>query len=144
VVLRDGDPDGPPVIALCLASAPGDLERLMRGTRFAWSLTRTAPLADLFERTFLWTDRMVRDVALLEAAVPKFVSPMWHPAGTARMGPASDPMAVVDEHCRVHQVEGLRVVDASVMPSVPRAAPNLTCIVIAERAAEWMDSAEAG
>jgi choline dehydrogenase len=144
VVLRDGDPDGPPVIALCLASAPGDLERLMRGTRFAWSLTRTAPLADLFERTFLWTDRMVRDAALLEAAVPKFVSPMWHPAGTARMGPASDPMAVVDEHCRVHQVEGLRVVDASVMPSVPRAAPNLTCIVIAERAAEWMDSAEAG
>jgi len=144
VGLREGEPDGRPIIALRLATAPADVERLMRGTRFAWSLTRTAPLADLLERTFVWTDRMVQDAALLEAAVPRFVSPMWHPAGTARMGPAGDAMAVVDEHCRVHQVEGLRVVDASVMPSVPRATPNLTCIVIAERAAEWMDSAEPG
>jgi choline dehydrogenase len=44
----------------------------------------------------------------------------------------------------VHGVAGLRVVDASVMPSIPRGTPNLTCMVIAERAAEWMDTPEAG
>jgi choline dehydrogenase len=144
VALGDGDPDGPPVITLRLASAPEDVERLMSGTRVAWSLVRTAPLADLLERTFVWTDRMVRDDKLLRAAIPRFVSPMWHAAGTARMGPASDRMAVVDEHCRVYGVAGLRVVDASVMPSIPRGTPNLTCIVIAERAAEWMSSPEQG
>ncbi|KAA2265767.1 glucose-methanol-choline oxidoreductase [Solihabitans fulvus] len=144
VALRAGDPDGPPVIELRLASTQRDVDLLMRGTRFAWSLIRAAPLADLLDRTFVWTDRMVRDDALLASAVPRFVSPMWHPAGTARMGPAGDPLTVVDERCRVRQVEGLRVVDASVMPSAPRATPNLTCIVIAERAAAWMDASEAG
>jgi choline dehydrogenase len=144
VELRAGDPDGPPVITLRLASAPEDVQRLMGGTRFAWSLVRTAPLADLLARTFVWTDRMVSDDKLLKAAIPRFVSPMWHAVGTARMGPAGDRMAVVDEHCRVHGVAGLRVVDASVMPSIPRGTPNLTCMVIAERAAEWMDTPEAG
>jgi choline dehydrogenase len=136
---RPDDPDGPPAITLRLASAPDDVDRLMRATRFAWSVVRASPLADLFERTYVWTDRLVHDDALLRAAVPRFVAPMWHAAGTARMGSAGDAGAVVDERCRVYGVEGLRVVDASVMPSMPRGTPNLTCIVIAERAAEWMD-----
>jgi choline dehydrogenase len=54
------------------------------------------------------------------------------------MGPAGDPGAVVDERLRVHGVTGLRVVDASVLPSAPRATPNLTCMMVAERAAAWM------
>jgi choline dehydrogenase len=143
VQVHPGRPDGPPVITLNLASAPADVQRLMSATRLAWAMTRTSPFADLLERTLLWTERMVADAGLLAAAVPRFVSPMWHPAGTARMGPASDPDAVVDEYCRVHDVTGLRVVDASVMPTLPRATPNLTCIMIAERAAEWMDSSSA-
>ena len=47
-------------------------------------------------------------------------------------------MAVVDESFRVHQVENLRVVDASAMPTIPRSTMNMTCIMMAERAAEWM------
>jgi choline dehydrogenase-like flavoprotein len=54
------------------------------------------------------------------------------------MGPASDPEAVVDNECRVRGVEGLRVVDASVMPTIPRANTNLTCIMIGERVAAFM------
>lgn len=61
-----------------------------------------------------------------------------HPVGTARMGPDGDPGAVVDQHCRVRGVSNLRVVDASVMPTIPRANTNLTCLMIGERAAGWM------
>jgi choline dehydrogenase len=64
----------------------------------------------------------------------------FHPVGTARMGLATDPGAVVDQHGRVHGVDNLRVVDASVMPDIPRANTNLTCIMIGERVAEWMQA----
>jgi choline dehydrogenase len=54
------------------------------------------------------------------------------------MGPASDPGAVVDQYCRVHGLEGLRVIDASVMPDVVRANTNATTVMIAERVADWI------
>ena len=54
------------------------------------------------------------------------------------MGPNSDPLAVVDQYCRVHGIEGLRVADASVMPDVIRANTNATTIMIGERVADWM------
>jgi choline dehydrogenase len=63
---------------------------------------------------------------------------IYHPVGTAKMGPDSDKEAVVDQYCRVRGVEGLRVVDASVMPNIVRANTNLTCIMIGEHVAEWM------
>ena len=52
------------------------------------------------------------------------------------MGPSSDPMAVVDQYCKVHGIEGLRVVDASIMPDVVRANTNASTIMIGERAAD--------
>jgi 5-(hydroxymethyl)furfural/furfural oxidase len=63
---------------------------------------------------------------------------MFHPSCTCRMGPAGDPGCVVDEECRLTEIEGLRVVDASVMPRVPSANTNVPTIMIAERAAEMM------
>jgi choline dehydrogenase len=54
------------------------------------------------------------------------------------MGLADDPMAVVDQHCQVRAVQNLHVVDASVMPTIPRANINLTCIMIGEHVADWM------
>ena len=63
---------------------------------------------------------------------------IFHPVGTAKMGPASDPNAVVDARLRVHGVRGLRVVDASVMPTITSGNTNSPTLMIAERAAEWM------
>ena len=63
---------------------------------------------------------------------------IFHPVGTAKMGPAADPMAVVDSHLRVHGVQGLRVVDASVMPTITSGNTNSPTLMIAERAAEWI------
>ena len=59
--------------------------------------------------------------------------PYWHAVGTCRIG--TDPAAVVDPQLRVHGIEGLRVADASVMPSIPGANTNATVLAIAERAA---------
>ncbi len=66
------------------------------------------------------------------------VTTTQHISGTCKMGPSSDPMAVVDQYCRVYGLEGLRVADASAMPDVIRANTNATTIMIAERVAEFM------
>ena len=63
---------------------------------------------------------------------------IFHPVGTAQMGRASDPYAVVDSHLRVHGVRGLRVVDASVMPSITSGNTNSPTLMIAEKAARWI------
>ena len=74
----------------------------------------------------------------LAAYVRATVSTQFHPCGTARMGPAGDPTAVLDQHCRVRAIHNLRVVDASIMPAIPRANINLTCIMIGEHVSDWM------
>ena len=63
---------------------------------------------------------------------------IFHPVGTAKMGPRADPMAVVDARLRVHGVQRLRVVDASVMPRITSGNTNSPTLMIAERAAEWI------
>ena len=76
--------------------------------------------------------------AAIAAYVHATVTTQFHPCGTARMGPANDPMAVVDQHGRLRDIENLHVADASIMPTIPRANINLTCIMIAERLADWI------
>ncbi len=61
-----------------------------------------------------------------------------HISGTCKMGPSSDSMAVVNQYGHVHGLEGLRVIDASVMPDVIRANTNATTIMIAERVSDWI------
>jgi choline dehydrogenase len=63
---------------------------------------------------------------------------IFHPVGTAKMGPSRDPMAVVDARLRVHGVAGLRVVDASIMPTITSGNTNSPTLMIAERAAQWI------
>ncbi len=63
---------------------------------------------------------------------------IFHPVGTAKMGPASDPRAVVDARLRIHGVPGLRIADASVMPTITSGNTNAPTLMIAERAAEWL------
>ncbi len=65
-----------------------------------------------------------------------------HISGTCKMGPSSDPLAVVDQHGRVQGMEGLRVVDASVMPDCIRANTNVTTMMIGERMSDFIKNRE--
>ena len=76
---------------------------------------------------------LLQDTRALEQFIRSKVHGIWHASGTCRMGAASDPEAVVDPHGRVIGVKGLRVVDASVMPWIPRANTNLPTMMIAEK-----------
>jgi 5-(hydroxymethyl)furfural/furfural oxidase len=71
-------------------------------------------------------------------ALLDFIMPVFHPTGSCRMGRADDPDAVIDPHCRVRGVNGLRVIDASVMPAIPRANTCFPTMAVAERAADLM------
>jgi choline dehydrogenase len=68
----------------------------------------------------------------------RFAGSGYHPCGTVKMGPAGDPLAVVNQHGCAHALAQLVVADASIMPGVPRANTNLTCIMIGEMVGEWL------
>jgi choline dehydrogenase-like flavoprotein len=78
----------------------------------------------------------------LRAYILGTVGSYWHPAGTCRMGPDTDPDAVVDPQLRVRGVTGLRVVDASVIPVIPNGPLNATVLAIAEKAASLITGRE--
>ncbi|WP_017579000.1 GMC family oxidoreductase [Nocardiopsis valliformis] len=136
VFAESADPDSSPVIELGLGTVEADVDRLMYGVRRAWGLLRAPDIGDRLERTQFWTDRMIDNEVVLRNGVRNIMNPGWHAAGSARMGPASDPMSVVDQRGRVHGLVGLRVVDASVFPSVPSVPTNLTTLMLAERIAD--------
>ncbi|MER9169295.1 GMC family oxidoreductase N-terminal domain-containing protein [Mesorhizobium australicum] len=81
---------------------------------------------------------LLSDDAALTEFVRRHVGGTWHPSGTCRMGPSADPMAVTSATGRVHGVQGLRVCDASLMPSIPCANTNIPTIMIAERIADFI------
>jgi choline dehydrogenase len=138
VSLRSGNPDVPPAIDLNYLDDPEDLRRMSDGVRLAWRLMHDGHFAPMLNEIVNLTEDVVNSDAALEAFVRDNCTTIFHPVGTAKMGPDSDKDAVVDQYCRVRGVEGLRVVDASVMPNIVRANTNLTCIMIGERVADWM------
>lgn len=83
-----------------------------------------------------WIGNARQRQALTDDEILSAVAPMGHVTSTCSMGRPDNPMAVVDKNCRVYGVDNLRVVDASIMPSVPSANTNLTTIMVAERASE--------
>ncbi len=78
------------------------------------------------------------DDEALKALIRKFAGSGYHPSATVKMGPATDPMAVVGQHGGCHFQDGLVVADASILPFVPRANTNLSAILVGEMVGEWL------
>jgi choline dehydrogenase len=136
--LASTDPRVQPRIQLNFAANPQDVHRLVEGVRLAWHIAHQPEIARHVHHVALLSEQTVGSDTALAAYVRATVSTQFHPCGTAPMGPREDAMAVVDQYCRLRTIPNLRVVDASVMPTIPRANINLTCIMIGEHVADWM------
>jgi choline dehydrogenase len=101
-------------------------------------LLRTRSFAPLVGARSTLADDVLADDAALDRWVRVHLTTAIHLCGTARMGPPADPGAVVDQELRVRGVEGLRVVDTSVMPQVTSRGPAATAVMLGERAAALM------
>jgi len=122
-------------------SDPAEVEACCDGVEIAQRLLAVRPLADMIE--VINREPMGRDRDEFRALVKERIRTTFHPSSTCRMGPASDPGAVVDHAGRVHGVEGLRVVDASVFPASPRANIHFTTVAVAEKLADAFRSGTA-
>ncbi|MEQ1716854.1 MAG: GMC oxidoreductase, partial [Hyphomicrobium sp.] len=100
------------------------------------------PLEPFYEREDVPGPHVQSDDELLGAAKERGTS-TFHPSGTCRMGPVSDPATVVDDHLRVHGFEGLRPVDASLMPTMLSANPNAATMTLADKASDMIRGREA-
>lgn len=128
VRLRSSDPFASPRIAYDFLTHPADLPTLMEGARRALDVARQSPLDD-FRGEPIGPAKIESD-ADLEAWIRKTAITAHHPCGTCAIS------SVVDEELRVHGLQGLRVVDASVMPTIVSAHINATVLMIAERASD--------
>lgn len=133
VALRSADPRDKPRIATNILGTDGDLATARRGVRLARRIYATAPQAGLIDHE-ISPGREVESDADLNAYIRARAGVTQHPVGTCTMGVGAD--AVLDPQLRVRGLRGLRVIDASVMPTVPGGNTNAAVIMIAERAAD--------
>lgn len=137
VRIRSADPFEPPAINPNYLDKESDRQVLLKGMKLARSLLRSDPLKPYYDFETFPGPKVQTDEELLEAAKARGTT-TFHPAGTCRMGPETDPTAVVDDQLRVHGMEGLRVVDASIMPMMLSANLNAGTLMIADKASDMI------
>ena len=139
VRLRSQNAGDPILLEAGFLTAREDLDTLIRGVKLARKIMRQPALQAVVSAELLPSDRAEISDAEIEAHIRNFAKTVYHPSGTCKMG--TDPLAVVDPQLRVHGVRGLRVCDASVMPSLISGNTNAPTIMIAERCAEFIQQA---
>ena len=115
-----------------------DRERMREAVRTCVRIFGRQGFQEIIEERISPTDTDLESDARLDEWLDRNIGVAGHSCGTCKMGPALDPAAVVDQYCRVYGLEGLRVIDASVMPEITRANTNATTIMIAERVADFI------
>ncbi|KQT13162.1 GMC family oxidoreductase [Ramlibacter sp. Leaf400] len=141
VCIRSADPHAAPAIAPNYLSTPEDRKVAADSLRMARRIVAQPALGGYGPTEYLPGARYQSDEELARLA-GDIATTIFHPVGTARMGREGDPTAVVDPHLRVMGVKGLRVVDASVMPTITSGNTNSPTLMIAEKAARWIGSGE--
>jgi choline dehydrogenase len=141
--LRSANPADLPLVDPNYLADGRDLQNLIEGMRIARELAATPPLSEALTGELL-PGAAVSDDRAIADYIRSTVRTDWHPVGTCRMGRDDDPMSVVDERLAVRGVEGLRVIDASVMPNIVSANTNAPTMALADRGLSLMLSAGAG
>ena len=136
--LASTDPHAQPQLDYNYLADPWDRTRMRTAVRLCLDLAEKPSMREVLAERLSPTDADLASDDALDAWLLRNVNTQHHSSGTCKMGPDSDPMAVVDQYGRVRGLERLRVVDASIMPEVIRANTNATVIMMAERIAEWM------
>jgi choline dehydrogenase-like flavoprotein len=131
------DPAMPPAIQPNYLATPRDQEVAVRSLRLVRRIADQAPLQRFSARELAPGAAASSDAELLDAA-RALSTTIFHPVGTARMGPPADAAAVVDQRLRVHGLDGLRIADASVMPTITSGNTNSPTLMIAEKAARMI------
>ncbi len=131
--IKSSDPAEPPAIRFNFLSAENDRAGVLAAIRKGRELMATSPLKEVTGEEIAPGAHLQKDDELLDW-VRKNAETTYHPVGTCRMG--GDPLAVVDSELRVHGIEGLRVADASIMPTLTSGNTNAPTIMIGEKAAD--------
>jgi choline dehydrogenase-like flavoprotein len=138
VRLRSSNPNDSALFNANLLSDPADLETLVRGVETAIRILEAPALAKLVKRRVLPKPGVENDPQALRDYIRQTTKTVFHPAGTARMGRLDDRTSVVGPDLKVHGIEGLRVCDASVMPTLVSGNTNAPVMMIAAKAAAFM------
>ena len=136
--LRSTDPNEQPFLNYNYLQEPFDRQRLREGVRLALSLAEHESFSDILAERIEPSDSDLESDDELDEWMMREATTNQHISCTCKMGPVSDPMAVVDQYGRVHGIDGLRVVDASIMPDCTRANTNVTTMMIGERVADFI------
>lgn len=137
VRIRSNDPFAPPIIQTNYLDAELDRRVIVAGMKLARRLLKSAPLSPYYAYEDFPGPNVNTDEEFLHAATERGTT-TFHPGCTCRMGPADSTWAVVDDQLRVHGLEGLRVIDASVMPRMISANLNASTMMIADRASDLL------
>ena len=136
--IQSTDPRQPPYLDFNLLDDPFDRSRLREAIRVCAGLFRHEAFDPIVEERIAPSDDVLSNDDALDSWMKREVITAHHVSSTCKMGPPRDPLAVVDQYGRVYGIDGLRVVDASIMPDTVRANLNLTVIAMAERAADFI------
>jgi choline dehydrogenase len=142
VRLKSPDPLAAPAMQPNYLSTEKDRATLVAGIRLARALAATRALSPYVAGEYRPGPEAKSDDALLEFA-KNTAGTIFHPSGTCKMGPASDPLAVVDHDLAVHGLAGIRVVDCSIMPTLVSGNTNAPVVMIAEKIADRILSGSA-
>lgn len=135
VRIADSDPWSPPLIDPNYLSAETDQRTLVKALKIARMILQSKAMRDVFEEEFFPGPGVTSDADWL-AFARQYGNSSYHLVGTCKMGPPTDPLAVVDDRLRAHGVAGLLVADASIMPTMPSANTAAATMMIGEKAAE--------
>jgi choline dehydrogenase len=135
LILRSTDPREHPALFANYLANPTDLQALVQGVHIVRRINQTRALAPFYAEEVAPGQQVQSDGAIVEY-IRHYVRGIYHQVGTCKMG--HDSLAVVDEQLRVHGIEGLRVVDASIMPTIVNANTMAATIMIAEKIADLL------